>query len=769
MAITTQMRTEVSQLYVALFGRAPDGEGLGYWVQLRDQGQSLTQIANTMYATTPARTYFPSFLTNGEIIAAFYTNVLGRSADTEGLAFWTGKLNAAGATPGSVIAEMISVVATYAGTDTAGKDSAALFNNKVTVAQYYGEKNGNISGAQTVLQTVTKDAASVTTAKAAVDAGTVGGINQGQTYSLLTSADNIVGTSGNDTINAVAADTIANGATLNVADVIDGAGGTDALNIIIADNGVVLPAATIKNVEKIYFKELVAVGTHSLANATGVTEVWSNGSTQDVAVNNVQANAVVGVDNSASNMMVDFKAATFGASGAVVSVATNNAGTSATARSTITVGQATAAGTGTDGVLNFAATGSSFITFAEGGFAAAADYKTVNITGTGKVDIAAGTLFDNTTTVNASTNTGGATIAITGNAKDVTVTGGTGADKVSLSGFNDKDTIDLGAGNDTLSIALTDATALTKAANVKNVEVLELTGDTAAAATINADLFGVNSFTIAGAIGHDVTLTNTANGGTVTVNKDSTAGSLVVDVKGAIAGTADTLTLTTDKDGAVLTTLTTLKIAGVETLNVTGNAGTGAGAFTLGTLEGAALKTIVITSAGGGAVTIGALTNAKAVTTIDASAATGATTTTGAAASAAVTFKGGSKVDTYTASTKGDSITGGAGADVINLDAAAATDKLFYTAASESTATAKDVVANFQQANDLISFAASLQVGTAVYLGNAAFSATAAKTQLRMNGADLEVDFNGDGTADSVITLTGQTFATFGAANFTFA
>ena len=29
MAITAQMRTEISQLYVALFGRAPDGEGLG--------------------------------------------------------------------------------------------------------------------------------------------------------------------------------------------------------------------------------------------------------------------------------------------------------------------------------------------------------------------------------------------------------------------------------------------------------------------------------------------------------------------------------------------------------------------------------------------------------------------------------------------------------------------------------------------------------------------------------------------------------------------
>jgi hypothetical protein len=163
------MRTEISQLYVALFGRAPDGEGLGFWVSLRDQGQSLTQIANTMFATAPARTFYPSFLTNTEIINAFYSNVLGRAADAEGGAFWTAKLNAAGATPGSVIAEMIAVVAGYTGTDPAGVTSKALYNNKVAVAQYYGEKNGNIAGASSVLTTVTADPATVTAAQANID------------------------------------------------------------------------------------------------------------------------------------------------------------------------------------------------------------------------------------------------------------------------------------------------------------------------------------------------------------------------------------------------------------------------------------------------------------------------------------------------------------------------------------------------------------------------------------------------------------------------
>jgi len=39
------------------------------------------------------------------------------------------------------------VVAGYKGTDAAGVASANLFNNKVEVAQYYGEANKDAAGA----------------------------------------------------------------------------------------------------------------------------------------------------------------------------------------------------------------------------------------------------------------------------------------------------------------------------------------------------------------------------------------------------------------------------------------------------------------------------------------------------------------------------------------------------------------------------------------------------------------------------------------------
>ena len=55
-SVTSQNRVDVSNLYVALFGRAPDGEGLGFWSNLLANGASLVSVANTMFATAPAHT-----------------------------------------------------------------------------------------------------------------------------------------------------------------------------------------------------------------------------------------------------------------------------------------------------------------------------------------------------------------------------------------------------------------------------------------------------------------------------------------------------------------------------------------------------------------------------------------------------------------------------------------------------------------------------------------------------------------------------------------
>ena len=231
MAVTTEMREQVTQLYVALFNRAPDSEGLGYWTQQLAAGASVTDVANAMYGTEPARKTYPLFLTNEEIVSSFYQNVLGRAADAEGLAYWTAKLN--DGTPGEVIAEMIDVVANYDGEDPAGLDSAALFANKVAVGEYFAFNVGTIAGSDAALNGITADPASVQDAIDALNGGGTGGTPTADTQ-LTVRWDNLSGTAGNDVFTArVVQDDMGSGAQTNQlgsGDTINGQGGTDILD-----------------------------------------------------------------------------------------------------------------------------------------------------------------------------------------------------------------------------------------------------------------------------------------------------------------------------------------------------------------------------------------------------------------------------------------------------------------------------------------------------------------------------------------------------------
>jgi len=230
MAITSATYTEISQLYVALFGRAPDAEGLGYWAQLRGGGAALSDLANTMFLTEPARLYYPNGLSHREVIASFYLNVLGRPADAEGLDFWSAKLDAAGATVGSVITEMIHVVAGYTGSHPDGLVSQALFNNRVEVAGYWSAHAGGVEGSGAILADVSADPATVEAAKAAIgsdtfilttgadhasanifNAGLVYDSGTGEQLNTLQDEDILTGTGSNPTLNATLNDIFGEG------------------------------------------------------------------------------------------------------------------------------------------------------------------------------------------------------------------------------------------------------------------------------------------------------------------------------------------------------------------------------------------------------------------------------------------------------------------------------------------------------------------------------------------------------------------------------
>ena len=167
---STNATTKVTQLYVAMFGRAPDIEGLNFWGGAIDGGQSVAKIAQDMFATTPARAYFPTGATSQEIVQSFYVNVLGRQPDADGLAFWVARLDALKATGnvnavGQVVTEIINIVTSYNGNNADGLASARLFANKVEVSNFWVTENGSAVNASKPIELVTANADSVNQVK----------------------------------------------------------------------------------------------------------------------------------------------------------------------------------------------------------------------------------------------------------------------------------------------------------------------------------------------------------------------------------------------------------------------------------------------------------------------------------------------------------------------------------------------------------------------------------------------------------------------------
>lgn len=173
MALSTNATTKVTQLYVAMFGRAPDMEGLNFWGGALDAGQSVAQVAQAMFGTTPARAYFPEGSTSQQIVQSFYVNVLGRQPDAGGLEFWVARLDAlkaAGNTNavGQLVTEIVNIVTNYTGNDSAGLASAQLFANKIEVANFWAAENGGADNATKPIALVTADPASVNQVKAQI-------------------------------------------------------------------------------------------------------------------------------------------------------------------------------------------------------------------------------------------------------------------------------------------------------------------------------------------------------------------------------------------------------------------------------------------------------------------------------------------------------------------------------------------------------------------------------------------------------------------------
>ena len=576
----------------------------------------------------------------------------------------------------------------------------------------------------------------------------------GQTFTLTKALDNVVGTTGTDTIIGTV-DSVANEGTLTAGDVINGGEGTDTLNLTVIDAGrlaAVQPTLTISSVENVFIKTVTDIsGAGDEVNATvygGIKQLWTNASTAQFKAINVTTGTTVGIKgDTAETVEFVFKDVTGATDTATLALDTAKV----TATKAVTIADIE--------TLNISVTGTS-----SADTLTLAATKTLNVSGTGKATL--GVTAANLEKVDASTNTGGLTINLGANAKDVTFLGGIGDDTITFAyaNFNKSDKVTGGAGTDTVIIAgATDNEVIgTASANASGkavaeginaaaatgVEVLGLTNagtgaDAANSITVTASELSVTKFSVAGAAtgqgGFFFTGVKAGSEFTIKGEDKLAVDAVLLDLNAATGVTSTTLNLVASADDAA----NNVKVTGVntvdgfQTLNIV-SSGANAAANTIDTLTLADNSTVKVTGTQAFTVT-NALTNK---TTFDAAGLTGKLTLIGSTANDTVTV--GSGGSALTASTGNDAYTLGSGKDVLK-----------YTAVTQSgngSSVDFDVVTGFG-ANDQLNLAflsntlkAQTSIQAAVNAGAPATLAAAVSlgtTAVGDNGVGA-FQFNGD-------------------------
>jgi S-layer protein len=362
-------------------------------------------------------------------------------------------------------------------------------------------------------------------------------------------------------------------------------------------------------------------------------------------------------------------------------------------------------------------------------------------------------------------------------------------------------------------LSITDALATGDTVDVSKISGITSFKASAGVTTANnaavSNLGAGTSVELAGAGANNGTLTatlktnTTADLMTLVLNKDYTDDNNTVVADNAYAHTvvaSEIESLTVKSTGKQATTFTPVDGYKADTVTNTLTL-TGSNALTSVTVTGeqklvlastaamTKLATVNASANTGGLNFNGSLADMTTPTTSPAMAITGSAT-------AANTLVGTGRADTITGGTKADTITGGAGADALN--GGAGNDTFVYNLVAESTLANMDVITGFSAntygngtsgaagtgaaadttkwTGDVLKLdVGALQAGVGVvvsvqsnasdaqtFLQNLAADATANEVGVALDSSSgkLYVDFDSNGTADSVIQLSGVTTIT---------
>ena len=101
--MTNATSTQLQELYVAYFGRAADPTGLDYWTS---KGITTAKFAADSHAALEFKSVYGSLSTESQV-NQIYKNLFDRTADADGLSYWTQEINLGNLKLGEIATHLI--------------------------------------------------------------------------------------------------------------------------------------------------------------------------------------------------------------------------------------------------------------------------------------------------------------------------------------------------------------------------------------------------------------------------------------------------------------------------------------------------------------------------------------------------------------------------------------------------------------------------------------------------------------------------------------
>ena len=528
MAVT---QAQVAQLYVALFNRAAEGEGLRNWMA-DGANKTVAQLADSMLQAPAVRTYFNGSIDNDkDYIETIYKNILGKdySQDPNGIDSWVKHLQA-GHTRGETLVKLFEVAQSDIAR-AADPVAAQTFANKTAISEYVSQRIGNVSQDEegnynyTLFKQIISDtnATNLAHQKRLVD--------DAVKINFTTNDDNLVGNSSDNIYETVVSGFMGTN-TFQPNDKLDAGRGNDTLKVSLDTNFTGLTTGYVKNVENLELTNTSnAVRYFNMNNIENIKNIVMIGNYATRLTNESNIATLTASDVKQGEIAIVYNPATVSGSNDTQELFLENVGnkTDDLVSNPNYNYHKNHVGVKFDGIETL-----NITTKTQASYIKDVDNKNVNITGAVSLDVKT---TENVENIDASTFAGNLTADVTASTAIKTIKGGSGKDTfkfASVAGANPNLTIDGGANEDSVEFTNLNGSRRLNANNVENVTFVKNNDGT-------LDL--ANAQSVKG-------VTATRKNNTVSVTNSG----------------IETLTIDTDTDGAYKINVTT---ATLKTINFT--------------------------------------------------------------------------------------------------------------------------------------------------------------------------------------------------------